>query len=347
MAQKQERVRKLAGLAASLLAPGNEEVRRNCERAAGLCKADLITGMVGEFPELQGIMGSEYAEHDGEPEAVSAGIREQYLPRSMEGELPQTLIGQVLSIADRMDSLAGFFHVGITPTGSEDPFALRRHATALIRTILECNHRLNLGKLIDNARNFVIADNIKGVPDSESEGRRRVADFIFERLKYYGRTIHGLREDVMEAVLHADVDRAFDLIELLDKMKAIHAISSQPAFDPLIVGFKRAHRLTEKEQWDRKPVDKALFREAAELELAQVLEQERDQFAACMAHGDYAGALDRLVRLKGPIDEFFNAVMVNTEDPAVRSNRLSLLKEVDDLFMSFADFSQIMVQGIA
>ena len=117
------------------------------ERAAELCKADLLTGMVGEFPELQGIMGGEYAKHDGESEAVSQAIREQYLPRSIEGELPRTIAGQVLSLADRLDSIAAFFHVGLVPTGSEDPFALRRNATAIVRIILEGNLRINLGAL--------------------------------------------------------------------------------------------------------------------------------------------------------------------------------------------------------
>ena len=345
LGQKQERVKKLAGVIASHLDPQNHELKQNCERAAGLCKADLLTGMVGEFPELQGIMGSEYAEHDGEPEVVSAAIREQYLPRSIEGELPKTLVGQVLSLADRMDSLAAFFHVGIIPTGSEDPFALRRHATAIVRILLESHHRLNLGKLIDNARNIVNDDHFKGVPDSEQEGRRRIAEFVFERLRHYGRTVHGLRDDVMETVLKGAPNTAFDLVDLVLKIKAIQTITTQPEFNPLIVGFKRAHRLTEKEQWDRKPVEVSLFREAAESALHETVQTSQAQYSAAMAGGSYAQALDVLVRMKGPIDDFFNAVMVNADDPAVRGNRLSLLKEVDDLFMSFADFSQIMVQG--
>ena len=126
-------------------------MKQACERAADLCKADLLTGVVGEFPELQGIMGGEYAKHDGESEAVSQAIREQYLPRSIEGELPKTIAGQVLSLADRLDSVASFFYVGLVPTGSEDPFALRRNATAIVRIILEGNLRMNLGKCIDNA----------------------------------------------------------------------------------------------------------------------------------------------------------------------------------------------------
>jgi len=149
----------------------------------------------------------------------------------------------------------------------------------------------------------------------------------------------------MEAVLKGSPDTAFDLGDLVLRMKAIQTIATQSDFDPLIVGFKRAHRLTEKEQWDRKSVEVTLFREPAESALQEAVKASQDQYAAAMAEGNYRQALAVLVRMKGSIDDFFNAVMVNADDPAVRGNRLSLLKEVDELFMSFADFSQIMVQG--
>ncbi|MDH4187347.1 MAG: glycine--tRNA ligase subunit beta, partial [Nitrospira sp.] len=136
MELKQHRIRKLASFIAESVRPQDEELRQSCERAADLCKADLLTGVVGEFPELQGIMGGEYAKHDGEAETVSQAIREQYLPRSIEGELPRSIAGRVLSLADRLDSVAAFFYVGLVPTGSEDPFALRRNATAIVRIIL-------------------------------------------------------------------------------------------------------------------------------------------------------------------------------------------------------------------
>jgi glycyl-tRNA synthetase beta chain len=345
MAQKQIRVGKLAGLLAAQVSPQLDELRPVCERAAALCKADLLTGVVGEFPELQGIMGGEYANHDGESDAVSQAIREQYLPRSIEGELPRTIAGQVLSLADRLDSVVAFFHVGLVPTGSEDPFALRRNATAIVRIILEGNLRINLGRLIDNARNHVIDDGFKGVQDTEQQGRRRMTEFIFERVRHYGRVVHVLRDDVIEAVLKPAHDKALDLVDLLLRMKALESVTTKPEFDPLIVGFKRAHRLVEKEQWDHKPVDLARFEHPAESVLYQATAEERDKMMSAMNRGDYGQALDALVRLKPVIDAFFTAVMVNADDPAVRSNRLSLLKQVDDLFMSFADLSQIVVQG--
>jgi glycyl-tRNA synthetase beta chain len=327
------------------LRPQDNELKQACGRAADLCKADLLTGVVGEFPELQGIMGGEYAKHDGESEAVSQAIREQYLPRSIEGDLPRTIAGQVLSLADRLDSLAAFFHVGLVPTGSEDPFALRRNATAIVRIILEGDLRIEVGSYIDTARELVIADGFKGGQDFGQEGRLRITEFIFERVRHYGRVIHALRDDVIEAVLKQAHNKTLDLVDLLLKMKALESVTKKPEFDPLIVGFKRAHRLVEKEQWDRKPVDRARFKHTKELLLYQAIVEEREKMVSAMTRGEYGQALDALVRLKPAIDAFFTAVMVNAEDPDVRSNRLSLLQEVDDFFNSFADFSQIVVQG--
>jgi glycyl-tRNA synthetase beta chain len=345
MEKKQQRVRKLAGFIASSVRPQDGELKQACEKAADLCKADLLTGVVGEFPELQGIMGGEYAKHQGESEAVSQAIREQYLPRSIEGELPRTIAGQVLSLSDRLDSVAAFFHVGLVPTGSEDPFALRRNATAIVRIILEGNLRVSLGSYIDHARNLVIGDGFKGIPDSGQEGRRRMTEFIFERVRHYGRVIHALRDDVIEAVLKPAHNKTLDLVDLVLRMKALESVTTKPEFDPLIVGFKRAHRLVEKEQWDRKPVDRARFEHPTESALYLAIVEERAKMLSAMTGGEYGQALDALVRLKPAIDAFFTAVMVNAEDPDVRSNRLSLLQEVDDFFNSFADFSQIVVQG--
>ncbi|TKB33974.1 MAG: glycine--tRNA ligase subunit beta [Nitrospira sp.] len=345
MEKKQQRVKELAGVIASTLRPQDGKLKQACERAAELCKADLLTGVVGEFPELQGIMGGEYAKHDGESEAVSQAIREQYLPRSIEGELPKTIAGQVLSLADRLDSIAAFFYVGLVPTGSEDPFALRRNATAVVRIILEGDLRIDLGSYIETARNLVIGGGFKGGADSAEDGRRRMTEFLFERVRHYARVVHALRDDVIEAVLKQAHGKQLDLVDLVQRMKALEAVTTKPEFDPLIVGFKRAHRLVEKEKWDRQPVDSARFAHPAESALYQATVDERDKLMSGMKRGDYSQALDALVRLKPTIDAFFAAVMVNAEDQAVRSNRLSLLQEVDDFFNSFADFSQIVVQG--
>ena len=344
MAQKQERVAKLAATIAQM-AGLKEFMVKICQRAGELCKADLLTGIVGEFPTLQGVMGGYYARFDGEDREVEIAIGQHYQPNSMEGPVPTARASQVLSLADRLDNLAAFFHVGIVPTGSEDPFALRRHATAMVRILLEGkNMRLNLGQAVQEARAIVAAAGIKAA-SAQGDAQKRLVDFLFERVRHYVKTVHGLRDDVINAVLTVIDRQSFELPDLMAKMKALEAVTTKPEFDPLIVGFKRAHRLVEKERWDRKPIDRARFEHPAESALYQATTEEREKMMSAMNRGDYGQALDALVRLKPAIDAFFTAVMVNAEDPAVRSNRLSLLQEVDDFFNSFADFSQIVVQG--
>jgi glycyl-tRNA synthetase beta chain len=345
MAQKQERVKKLAEALAAHLSPEDEELRQTCIRAASLAKADLLTGVVGEFPELQGVMGGEYAKYDGESEAVSQAVREQYLPRAIEGELPKTVAGQVLSLADRLDTIAAFFHVGMVPTGSEDPFALRRHATAIVRILLEGKLRVNLGTYINQAMNHVSEGGFKNVPGFEREGLRKITEFVFERVRHYVRIVQGLRDDVIDSVLKSAYDTSVDLGDLVQKMKALEAVTRKPEFDPLIVGFKRAHRLVEKEQWERQPVDVKKFQHPSESALHQAVAEEGAKMGFALSMGDYHEALNALVGLRPVIDAFFEAVMVNAEDKAIRSNRLTVLKEVDELFMSFADFSQVVVGG--
>jgi len=343
MAQKQERVAKLATTLAQLA--GLKDIMVNaCRRAGELCKADLLTGIVGEFPILQGVMGGYYARFDGEEDEVGVGIGQHYQPHSMEGPIPATVTPQVLSVADRLDSLAAFFHVGIVPTGSEDPFALRRHATAVVRILLEGVVRLNLGQAVQEARAVVAAAGIKAAP-IQGDAQKRLVDFLFERVRHYVKTVQGLRDDVINAVLTVSDRQSFELPDLMAKMKALESMTTRPEFDPLIVGFKRAHRLVEKEQWDRKPVDDTRFEHITESVLYLAIAEERAKMLSAMTGGDYGQALNALVRLKPAIDAFFTAVMVNAEDPAIRSNRLSLLQGVDKLFMSFADFSQIVIQG--
>lgn len=343
MGQKQERVAKLAGTIAQM-AGLKEFMVKICQRAGELCKADLLTGIVGEFPTLQGVMGEFYAIFDKEDREVARAIGEQYKPNSMEGPVPTALVSQVLSLADRLDNLAAFFHVGIVPTGSEDPFALRRNATAIVRILLESEMKLDLGRAVQEARAVVAAAGIKAAPTQEN-AQKHLVDFLFERVRHYAKTVQSLRDDVINAVLTVTDQQTFELRDLMAKMEALESVTTKPEFDPLIVGFKRAHRLVEKEQWDRKPVDQARFEHPTEPGLYQAIAEEREKMMSAMTHGEYGQALDALVRLKPAIDAFFTAVMVNAEDPAVRSNRLSLLQEVDDLFNSFADFSQIVVQG--
>ncbi|HEU4683331.1 MAG TPA: glycine--tRNA ligase subunit beta, partial [Nitrospira sp.] len=303
MAQKQERIRQLARAIAERLSE-SQEVVDSSERAASLCKADLLTGIVGEFPELQGIMGGEYAKHGGESEAVAQAIREQYLPKALEGELPATLPGKILSLADRLDTLAAFFHVGMIPTGSEDPFALRRHGTAIVRLVLEGPLRLDLREWIDRARAAVSEAGFKPAPDTGSQGHSRLTEFLFDRVRHYGKTVHGLRDDVIDAVLESSRHRKIDLVDWLLKMKSLQAVTQRPEFDPLIIGFKRATRILDKERWDRKAVDPSLFKEPAERELFRQAEISRNEFDEQMKQDRYDGALNALVQLKPAIDSF-------------------------------------------
>lgn len=341
-----QKTRRLEELAAKVaLALDRPELVESARRAARLSKADLLTGVVGEFPALQGVMGGEYARHQGEPAEICRALAEHYLPKSMEDALPETVLGRVLGLADRLDSIAAFFLVGMAPSGSEDPFALRRLAGGIVRTVLEGRLRLDLGALAGEADQLAAHEGFKGAVGNPDERRRRIMDFLLERLRFYGRTQHGLRYDVMDAVVKTARSEACDLVDLFSRMRAIHAITARPEFDPLMVGFKRAHRLVEKEKWSRVPVDPAQFQHAAESGLQKALAEAAQAVPVAVAKGSYEEALEALVRLKGPIDEFFAGVMVNAEDQSVRANRLSLLAEVDRLFISVADFSLIVVPG--
>lgn len=334
---------RVAALAASIAEQvGRADLRDASSRAASLSKVDLITGIVGEFPSLQGIMGGEYAKHDGEPKDVWEAIRDQYLPKGMEGGIPGTLSGRILSLADRLDTIILLFFIGRSPSGSEDPFALRRHALGIVRIVLEGNLKLDLAACIEQVWEKFKQDLPGAAPQSSPN---EILDFIFERVRYYSRISRAIRDDLTDAVLRQANQNRVDLNDLFNRAEALQRITTRPEFDPLIIGFKRAHRLCEKEQWDRKPVDPTLFGHQAEVDLYQALQAADEEFAAAMEQGDYGRALDVLVRMKEPIDAFFTGVMVNADDLAVRSNRLSLLKDIDELFMGFADFSQIMVQG--
>ncbi len=336
--QKTERMMKLADALGDALGH-----RESCQRAAQLSKADLLTGIVGEFPTLQGVMGGEYARHDGESSEVSTAIAEQYLPRAMDGELPETPVGTILSLTDRLDTIAAFFHVGIVPTGSEDPLGLRRHALAVVRLIIEGHVALNLVEAVRHAQEVVAQQGFK------AGGGADPLEFIADRLRYYVRTVHGFREDVIDAIVKPSLQTAregtFDVRDLLERMEALQAVTTRTEFDPLMVGFKRAHRLVEKERWTKEDVDHTSFEHTVESDLAAMLAEAKARLPGFMAEGEYGKALDTLVQMKPVIDGFFNGVLVNAEDERLRANRLSLLCAVDRLFLSFADFSQISVQG--
>jgi len=317
---------------------GNAAVANTCLRAARLCKADLTSGMVGEFPTLQGIMGREYALHDGEPESVADAIAEHYLPRFGEDQLPTGLAGSILSLADRLDTLAAFFAVGLIPSGSEDPFALRRHASAVIRLLLEGERSVNLSEVIREAFTGLKAQGII----ADEKGVAELERFLAERLRYYLREVVKLREDVMDAVLTGRPS-AFDPLALRARAEALQAFSHRPEFESLVIGCKRAENITKATRDDH--VDAELLKEPVEKELQAAVTTADGKLPDLLAAGKFADALNALAALKIPIDAFFTGVMVMAEEAALRRNRLALLVRVRNLFRQYADFSKIQVEG--
>ncbi|MGB0909186.1 MAG: glycine--tRNA ligase subunit beta [Nitrospirales bacterium] len=310
-----------------------------CERAALLAKSDLTTGLVGEFPTLQGVMGREYAKHDGEQTEVSEALGELYLPSTPEGKLPQTSVGICLGLGDRMDSLAAFFLVGMIPSGSEDPFALRRIGYGLIRIIVGKGLRLNLIQLIEQSERIIKSQD-------ESRGQRKASgpsliDFLLERLRFLAKTTHHVREDMIDAILTARPAAFCDVADLLARMQALQLGSTQPEFAPLIAGYKRANRIVEKEQWRELHINPEILEHEAEIHLYQEVAKAQPLMTTYIIEQNYRAALTQLLQLKTPIDDFFESVMVNVTDSKVRANRLSLLATIDQLFFKVADFSRI------
>ena len=339
--QKTDRVRELVSFIAEM--NDRDDLKEACEKAATLAKADLLTGMVGEFPSLQGIMGREYAKYDGESKEVYVALEEQYLPRSPEGAIPQTPTGTFLALADRLDTLTAFFKLGIVPSGSEDPFGLRRMAYGIVRILLEKKLRMNLIPLIIRSERVIVSQGIEG--GGGKTVQEGLMDFLVERLRYYGRTVDGLREDVMDAVLAVRTPGTGDFYDLFSRMQALQNIAAKPEFDPLIIGFKRAHRIVEKEQWTANQVQADVFEHDTERILDGAVREAQNVISDCMEKKEYGKALMALIKLKSPIDEFFVGVLVNSSDEAVRANRLSLLGTIDKLFLKLADFSLIQAQG--
>ena len=345
--QKTERMISLVGALAD--AAGIPEIKEACQRAAFLSKADLVTGMVGEFPTLQGVMGEHYAAHDKEPAEVCQAIGEYYRPRMPDDAIPETAVGRLLALADRLDTLVAFFYAGIVPSGSEDPFGLRRSAFGVIRIVIEAGLNLDLADILSKAEHRLDVQGVKagGHPFAalRAGSGPPLQKFLEERLRYYGRTVAGFREDVMESVLGRADGAVCDLRDLFLRMEALQAITSQQDFESLIIGFKRAHRIVEKEAWTARTVDVALLTHPTERRLQQAVETTAGAFGQSLGARDYHGALKQLIGLKSPIDQFFDGVMVNAPEAEVRANRLSLLRQVDDLFSAFGDLSQIQVQG--
>jgi glycyl-tRNA synthetase beta chain len=306
-----------------------------CQRAAKLCKADLVTGMVGEFPTLQGVMGREYALHDGEPKAVADAIAEHYRPRFAEDAIPASPACKILSLADRLDTLAAFFAVGLVPSGSQDPFALRRHAYAVVRILVEGDLHMDMLWAVEYTLGLLRDQGI-GV---DNKALDQLRSFFSERLRYYAQEVAKLRGDLVEAVLARWQAGAFDPRDILVRSQVLQAFAARPEFEALVIAFKRAENITRTQVEDK--VDGVLLKEEVEKSLYTAVCAAEEVVPGLIKDAKYKDALEALVKLKAPIDAFFTGVMVMVEDAALRRNRLAVLVRVRNLFRQYADFSKV------
>ncbi|HZD52286.1 MAG TPA: glycine--tRNA ligase subunit beta [Woeseiaceae bacterium] len=306
------------------------------ERAAMLSRCDLTTGLVGEFPELQGVMGGYYAADAGEPEAVARAIPEMYLPRQAGDALPATGAGQALSLADRLDSLAGHFARGTKPTGNRDPFGLRRAALGVVRILVEQALDLDLTALIASA----VADQPVAVPHAAELGDE-LYDFIVERLRAWHLERRGTAAEVFEAVR---VRRPASLVDFDKRLDAVAAFVELDAAESLAAANKRiANILRQAGRAEHGAVDAGLLGAADERHLWEALRKMEQAVAPLLARHAYREALALLTKLRDPVDRFFDEVLVMSDDAAIRRNRLALLAELRVLFLEIADISRLSI----
>jgi glycyl-tRNA synthetase beta chain len=326
--EKVMRFRELAISLARQFAPDSTE---SVDRAALLAKCDLETQMVGEFPELQGIMGREYALLQGEPPEVATAIYEHYLPVQAGGDLPSGPIGSILSIADKIDTICGCFGVGLIPTGTTDPFALRRSAIGILHIVLENGLPVPLRDLVEHSLTL-LKDKLTR-PRDETAGE--VIEFIRQRF-FHILTSRGFAQDVVSAVLSAAFDEPGDALR---RVEALAVIRKKEDFEPLAVAFKRVMNIIKGGVPNQ--VDPALFTVDAEKELDRAVAVTAAAVEPLRRQGKYQEALESMAHLRGPVDRFFEDVLVMDNDPKIRTNRLALLTATAGLFAGIADFSRI------
>ena len=301
------------------------------QRAAQLSKADLLTDMVGEFPELQGIMGTYYAQHDGEHPEVATAISEHYQPRFAGDALPATATGTVVALADKCETLVGIWGIGLAPTGDKDPYALRRHALGILRMMTEKRLILSLSHLIQQS-----AVNFSGNAHF-SDPSQDVLHFLYDRLRGLLRE-RGYAQDAIEAVVAQHPDRLDDITERLDAVKAFAAL---PESQSLAAANKRISNILKKVEGKHGEVQANLLEEAAEQRLYGAMTETRVAVDRAFAAGDFAATLKALAALRDDVDAFFNDVMVMAEQPALRANRLALLHTLHGMMNRVADISKL------
>jgi glycyl-tRNA synthetase beta chain len=336
--EKVMRFRKLAGRIARDIEPadGNRTAfAARIDEAALLAKADLDTLMVCEFAELQGIMGREYALLEGRDPGVAKAIYEHYLPTSAGGDLPETDEGAVISIADKLDSICGFFGVGLIPTGTADPYALRRQALGIINIILKKRYPLRLDTLIDES--IAILGGLLKRPAEETK-----ADVLeFFRGRFENQLLsQGHPYDVVDAVLATGIR---DLVRAEQKIRAMEEFKSHPDFVPLAGAFKRVANIIR--NFQQSGLDPALFTSTEERDLHDALLNIREIVIRHCADGEYQAALIALAQLRKPVDAFFESVLVMADEEKIRCNRLTLLTEISTLFHDLADFSKVVTEA--
>ena len=329
---KSRRVSELAAQIAKQIG-GNPH---SAERSARLSKCDLVTGMVSEFPELQGIMGAYYARHDGEPQEVAQAISEHYRPRHAGDALPVTQTGQALAIADKLDTLAGIFATGQKPTGDKDPYGLRRAGLGLMRIIVERELDLNLAECVRAALQLQRAQ-----PRDPQALIREIYDFLLDRLRAYFLEV-GIRADVYDAVRACNPGKP---LEFQRRIQALNTFLTLPEAASLAAANKRiGNILRQTGHAESASVQDGLLREPAELALHAKLADLGEQARALAHQGDYGSALKRLAALREPVDSFFDRVLVMDPDPLLRNNRLALLQHIRETFLRIADISLLQVE---
>jgi glycyl-tRNA synthetase beta chain len=311
----------------------------DADRAAELAKCDLATEMVREFPELQGIVGGLYAKAQGEPDSVADAVYDHYRPSGLDDPIPRNLTGSAVALADKFDSIVGCFSVGVVPTGSSDPYALRRAALGIVKIILERRVPVSLALTIGAAAKALLAHPPKRAVTTQQE--MQVLEFILDRARFVLREVSGYAYDEVNAVLRAGSD---DLVDVEKRLRALKAIRKSRNFEPLAVSFKRIRKILEKANVaveELQHVNKDLFEKGVERELHAAVRKAAGKVGEDKRAGRYQEALEEIAGLRKIVDQFFVDVMVMAEDEAVRKNRLALLAELLREFTTIADFSEL------
>ncbi|KKI15455.1 glycyl-tRNA synthetase subunit beta [Comamonas thiooxydans] len=326
-----ERIARVRAIAKSIAQQlGNSELGRLADQAAMLAKTDLVTDMVGEFPELQGIMGRYYAQNDGLDVAVADAIEDHYKPRFAGDELPRGDVGVIVALADKLETLVGMFGIGNLPTGDRDPFALRRHALGVIRMLVEKDLELDLETLL--------VSTLPAFGDKIQDATPQLVEFIYDRLANMFRE-QGYSAQEVEAVLALQPQRLSDVQK---RLEAVRAFATLPEAAALAAANKRVGNILKKAETDvQSQVNEALLVEQAEKDLYAVLQRVAPKAQQQFAAGDYTASLQTLAALRASVDAFFEQVMVNAEDPALKANRLGLLATLYSAMNQVADLARL------